>query len=182
VVFEYDSPRTGGGWLVWDAGGQLLACVTGTTGFQGLGALRYRLVDPAGVPLLGLEEGGPTRPGLHLTDPFGRPLGTIRGWGTRERTRYDLVAGGPMGSVDLTTTRYTVDAAVTDAGGRQVASLSKGLERVDTLRHRSWFSVRRDPGLIDPLRVLVVAVPLAIHMDLTRRSIGDSGHDRWDPL
>jgi hypothetical protein len=183
LVFEYDSPQTGDGWLVWDPAGTLVARVTGSTGFQGLGAMRYRLVDPQGLPLLGLEEGGPARPGLHVTDPFGRPLGTVRGWGTNESSRYDLVAGvAPVGAVDVTTTRYTIDARLTDAGGREVAVLSKGLERVGTLRHRSWLSLTRDPDLADPLRLLVVATPLALHMDLFRRSIGDSGHDRWDPL
>lgn len=183
LVFEYDSPQTGEGWLVWDPAGGLVARVAGTTGFQGLGALRYRVVDPQGVPLMELAEGGPARPGLHLSDPFGRPLGTVRGWGTNERTRYDLVAGdAPVGAVDVTTTRYTIDARLTDAGGREVALLSKGLERVGTLRHRSWLSLSRDPDLGDPLRLLVVATPLALHMDLFRRSLGDTGHDRWDPL
>jgi hypothetical protein len=183
LVFEYDSPQTGDGWLVWDPVGSLVARVTGGTGFQGLGAMRYRLVDPQGLPLLGLEEGGPARPGLHVTDPFGRPLGTVRGWGTNESSRYDLVAGdGPVGAVDVTTTRHTLDARLSDAGGREVAVVSKGLERVGTLRHRSWLSLSRDPDLADPLRLLVVATPLALHMDLFRRSIGDTGHDRWDPL
>jgi hypothetical protein len=183
LVFEYDSPQTGDGWLVWDARGGLVARVTGSTGLQGLGALRYRLVDPQGLPLVLVEEGGPTRPGLHVSDPFGRPLGAVRGWGTNERTRYDLVAGAaPVGGVDVTTTRYTIDARLTDAGGREVAVLSKGIERVGAMRHRSWLSLSRDPDLVDPLRLLVVATPLALHMDLTRRSIGDTGTERWDPL
>ena len=183
LVFEYDSPQTGDGWFVWDPAGRLVARVTGATGFRGLGPLHLRLADPGGVPLLAVDEGGPTRPGLHVGDPFGRPLGTVRGWGTNEHTRYDLVAGGaPVGAVDMTTTRYTIDANITDAEDRQVAVLSKGIERVDALRHRSWLALTRDPDLPDPLRLLVVATPLAVHMDLFRRSIGDTGHDRWDPL
>jgi hypothetical protein len=183
LVFEYDSPQTGDGWFVWDPGGRLVARVTGPTGFQGFGPIHYRLVDPRGQPLLVVDEGGPTRPGLHIGDPFGRPLGTVRGWGTNERTRYDLVVGtAPAGVVDMTTTRYTIDASITDADDRQVAVLSKGIERVGAMRHRSWLSLTRDPELADPLRLLVVATPLAIHMDLFRRSVGDTGHDRWDPL
>jgi hypothetical protein len=183
LVFEYDSPQTGDGWFVWDPAGQLVARVIGTTGFQGFGPLHYRLVDPRGLPILVLDEGGPSRPGLHVGDPFGRPLGAVRGWGTNERSRYDLVAGsGPVGAVDMTTTRYTIDATIADAADRQVAVLSKGIERVGTMRHRSWLSLTRDPDLTDPLRLLVAATPLAVHMDLLRRSIGDTGHDRWDPL
>jgi hypothetical protein len=183
LVFEYDSPQTGDGWFVWDAAGRLVARVTGTTGFSGLGALHHRLVDPRGLPLLVLDEGGPTRPGLHVGDPFGRPIGTVRGWGTNEHSRYDLLAGdAPVGVVDMTTTGYTIDATVTDADDRQVAVLSKGIERVDTLRHRSWLALTRDPDLPDPLRLLVVATPLAIHMDLFRRSVGDTGSDPWNPL
>jgi len=183
LVFEYDSPQTGDGWHVWDATGRSVARVTGTSGFRGLGPLHHRLVDPRGIPLLTVEEGGPTPPGLHVSDPFGRALGTVQGWGTNERSHYELrVSGAPVGTVDVTTTRYTIDATVTDAGDRQVAVLSKGIERVGTLRHRSWLSLTRDPELLDPLRMLVVAAPLAVHMDLFRRSVGDSGHDRWDPL
>jgi len=182
-VFEYDSPQTGDGWLVWDATGALVARVAGTTGFQGLGALRYQLVDPRGLPLLLLEEGGPARPGLHVSDAFRRLLGTVRGWGANETPRYELVAGdAPVGAVDVTTTRYTIDARLADAHGREVAVLSKGLERVGPLRHRSWLSLTRDPDLADPLRLLVVATPLALHMDLSRRSNGDTGSDGWDPL
>lgn len=183
LVFEYDSPQTGDGWFVWDPAGRLVARVTGSTGFSGFGPMQYRLVDPRGLPLLVLDEGGPSRPGLHVGDPFGRPLGTVRGWGTNERTRYDLVAGvAPVGAVDMTTTRYTIDATITDASDRQVAVLSKGIERVGAMRHRSWLSLTRDPELADPLRLLVAATPLAVHMDLFRRSIGETGHDRWDPL
>ena len=183
LVFEYDSPQTGDGWFVWDPAGRLVARVTGATGLQGFGALHHRLVDPAGLPLLALDEGGPAHPGLHVSDPHGRPLGTIRGWGTDERTRYELLAAGaPVGSVDMTTTRHTIDATVTDVADRQVAVLSKGIERIGAMRHRSWLSLSRDPDLPDPLRLLVVATPLAIHMDLFRRSVGDTGHDRWNPL
>lgn len=183
LVFEYDSPQTGDGWFVWDPEGRLVARVTGTSGWRGLGPLHHQLVDPGGLPILGLAEGGPAAPGLHVSDPFGRPLGTVRGWGTNERTRYDLFAGGvTVGAVDMATTRYTIDATVTDAEDRQVAVLSKGIERIGAMRHRSWFSLSRDPDLPDPLRVLVVATPLAVHMDLFRRSVGDTGHDRWNPL
>jgi hypothetical protein len=183
LVFEYDSPQTGDGWFVWDPRGRLVARVTGTTGFQGFGPLHHRLVDPRGLPLLALDEGGPVQPGLHVSDAFGRPLGSVRGWGTDERTRYDLLVGGmPVGAVDMTTTRYTIDATITDADDHQVAVLSKGIERVGTLRHRSWLALTRDSDLRDPLRLLVVATPLAVHMDLFRRSVGDTGHDRWDPL
>jgi hypothetical protein len=87
-----------------------------------------------------------------------------------------------VGTVDLTTTRYTIDATITDTEDRQVAVLSKGIERIGAMRHRSWFSLSRDPDLPDPLRLLVVATPLAVHMDLFRRSVGDTGHDRWNPL
>jgi hypothetical protein len=168
---------------VWDAGGRLVARVAGTSGFQGFGPMHYRLVDPAGLPLLVLDEGGPARPGLHVGDPFGRELGLVRGWGTNERTRYDLVVGtSTVGVVDMTTTRYTIDASITDADDRQVAVLSKGIERVDAMRSRSWLSLTRDPDLPDPLRLLVVATPLAVHMDLFRRSVGDTGSDRWNPL
>jgi Protein of unknown function (DUF2510) len=183
LVFEYDSPQTGNGWYVWDAAGRSVARVTGTTGFQGLGPLHHRLVDPRGIPLLAVAEGGPTRPGLHVSDAFGRALGTVRGWGTNERSRFDLLVGdAPVGVVEVATTRYTIDATITDTDERQVAVLSKGIERVDALRHRSWLSLTRDPELTDPLRLLVVATPLAVHMDLFRRSVGDTGHDRWDPL
>jgi hypothetical protein len=183
LVFEYDSPQTGDGWFVWDAGGRLVARVAGTSGFQGFGPMHHRLVDPAGLPLLVLDEGGPARPGLHVGDPFGRELGMVRGWGTNERTRYDLVVGtATVGVVDMTTTRYTIDASITDADDRQVAVLSKGIERVDAMRSRSWLSLTRDPDLPDPLRLLVVATPLAVHMDLFRRSVGDTGSDRWNPL
>jgi hypothetical protein len=183
LVFEYDSPQTGDGWFVWDPAGRLVARVMGSSGFQGFGPMHYRLVDPRGLLLLVLDEGGPAHPGLHLGDPFGRPLGTVRGWGTDERTRYDLVAGGaPVGTLDMTNTRYTIDADLTDAADRQVAVLSKGIERLGGLRHRSWLSLTRDPDLPDPLRLLVVAAPMAVHMDLFRRSVGNTGHDRWDPL
>ncbi len=183
LVFEYDSPQTGDGWFVWDDRAQLRARVTGSTGFQGLGAMRYRMVDPKGLPLMIVEEGGPARPGLHVLDPFGRPLGVVRGWGTNERSHYELVVDATtVGAVDLAATRYTIDATLTDAVGRQVAALNKGVEPLGTFRHRSWFALTRDPELADPLRSLVVAAPLAVHMDLFRRSIGNTGHDRWDPL
>ena len=183
LVFEYDSPQTGEGWFVWDGRAQLLARVTGGAGFQGLGAMRYHLVDQRGLPLLVVEEGGPARPGLHVHDPFGRPVGAVRGWGTNERSHYDLIAGdAAVGAVELATTRSTIDATITDATGRQVAALTKGVEQLGTYRHRSWLSLTRDPQLTEPLRSLVVVAPLAVHMDLFRRSVGDTGHDRWDPL
>jgi hypothetical protein len=183
LVFEYDSPQTGDGWMVWDPAGRLVARVLGSAGFQGLGAMHYRLVDPRGLPLLVLDEGGPANPGLHVGDPYGRPLGMVRGWGTNERTRYDLLAGGvPAGTLDMTNTRYTIDVTVTDAADRQVGVLSKGIEQLGGLRHRSWLALTRDPDVADPLRLLVVAAPLAVHMDLFRRSIGDTGFDRWNPL
>ena len=183
LVFEYDSPQTGDGWLVWDAAGRLVARVVGTTGSQGLGSMHHRLVDPAGLPLLVVDEGGPPRPGLHVGDPFGRPLGTVRGWGTNERSRYDLLAGAtPVGAVDMTTTAYTIDATVTDAEDLQGPVLSKGSQPMGPFPHRSWLALTRDPDLRDPLRLLVVATPLAVHMDLFRRAVGDTGPDRWDPL
>ena len=183
LVYEYDSPQTGDGWFVWDPDGRLVGRVTGVSGFQGFGPLHHRLVDPAGMALLAVEEGGPSSPGLHVSDAFGRPLGTVRGWGTNERTRYELLAGGAsVGAVDMTTTHFTIDATITDADDRQVAVLSKGIERLGAMRHRSWLSLSRDPDLPDPLRLLVVATPLAVHMDLFRRSVGNTAHDRWNPL
>jgi hypothetical protein len=181
LVVEYDSPETGPGWRVWDRGQRQVGVVTGSAGLQ-MGPMRYALLDPAGLPLLVVREGGLASPGLHVEDPFGRPLGHVSGFGTSQLTRYELSTGRvPVGRASATMTPRSIDVEVTDGVGRRVATMGKATEPLSTFRHRSWFTLERDPTLVDPLRLLVVALPLSVHLDLTRRSIGNE-RGSWNPL
>lgn len=194
VGFFYQGDEMPDGWPVY-VGERTVAAVRVTNRF--FGADEYFLEDTAAFPLLMVH---PTPAhfdsGYEILDPQVGYLGLVNlTQGNRQSSLYDVLDARNQLAARATveTSRHAVETCVVvDVSGRQIARVVQGKERTGLLSSRAWLTLERDPAVVDPLRILLVALPLALHDDLSQRATTYNAghhagstrrvHDRWDPL
>ncbi|MGY5883760.1 phospholipid scramblase-related protein [Modestobacter lacusdianchii] len=125
---------------------------------------RLEVRDPTGVVVVLTRPAKLVRSRVLVTGPDGRPVGEIVQATVLGRIRFDLVAGGQLvGAVQAENWRAW-DFAITDAGGVEVARITKrweGLARtLFTTADRYVVQVHR--RLEEPLAGLVLAAALTV--------------------
>lgn len=188
LVYEYAGPAAKGGWPVSDREQRQIARVT-VAGF-GSSRREHRMLDAGGAPVLTVfyDSSGMlarTDQPLPVLGPSGTELGRFRGRLVgRSGFEYEVTAAGaPTGRMRVSVTDDAVtDAVIEGAAGHRVATITQARERLSLFKVRASFTLDRGADLADPLRVLAVAAPLALHCDLDVREDMQPGRRTWTPL
>ncbi|WP_222192435.1 phospholipid scramblase-related protein [Modestobacter italicus] len=135
---------------------------------------RLEVRDPTGVVLVLTRPAKLLRSRVQVSGPDGRPVGEIAQANVLGRIRFDLVVGGQLvGAIQAENWRAW-DFAVTDAGGVEVARITKrweGLARtLFTTADRYAVQVHR--RLEEPLAGLVLAAALTVDTALKQDQRG----------
>jgi hypothetical protein len=148
------------------------------------------MVAAGGAPVLAVfyESSGMlarTDQPLPVLGPDGAEHGRFRGRLVgRSGFEYEITAAGAAaGRMKVAVTDDAVtDAVVEDAAGQRVATITQSHERLSMFKVRASFTVERHATIADPLRMLAVAAPLALHCDLDVREDMQPGRRTWTPL
>ena len=191
LVYEYNGPNAHDGWTIFDADDQRVATVD-TPGFFSLANITYTMLDTAGQPVLMVTYVNPgiiARSGVPLVvvHPSGNEWGrfeppSLNGY---SETVFDALVGTTtVGQLTASHDRSAItDAGLADAAGTRVATIGQGKKRMGFFKQQAWLTLERPPDLADPLRLLAVAAPLALHLDLSRRGTSSRrGRSTWHPL
>ncbi|WP_199506480.1 phospholipid scramblase-related protein [Geodermatophilus sp. TF02-6] len=138
---------------------------------------RLEVRDASGVVLVLTRPATLLRARLVVERPDGQPVGEIVQASIRGRSRFDLVAGGRVVGAIRAEDRAAWDFPVTDAGGTEVARITKrweGLARA-LLSTADRYVVRVHSRLEDPLASMVIACALTVDTALEQ---DDRGGDR----
>jgi hypothetical protein len=173
--YEYVGPaaKSAKGWAVTDAAQQLVATVPQPTGFS-IGIPNYPLVDAAGTQVAVVVPGENQSHTHWIFDGAGQPIAYVGKYeGDWDQTSYELLQEHTtLARIQLSTTSTSITGVtITDGTGQQVATIAQNSERISFLKGRTWFALERNDGLTDPLRLLTVAAPLLVHLDLELREL-----------
>ncbi|MFG2250105.1 phospholipid scramblase-related protein [Spirillospora sp. NPDC048823] len=183
-VLRVDQPRGVPGaesrYRVFDGNGTLLATAgerdisrlrraARTAGGGGGSGRTVHVESTQGVPLISVQAQKGTGSGdTHVSTADGALIGSLRKIGEKAGYQYMLLdaAERPVGRLDGS--RYGYKFRVIDGYGNHVAQVDKKLKGVATelLTTADRYSVEIFQPLHDPLRVLVVATPIAIDLML----------------
>jgi hypothetical protein len=184
LFFEHGGPNAKAGWPVFDGNSQHLGWVRQPGGLMG-GVRPYHLVTTEDRPVLTAASAGTglkTRRDVPLAvvGPQGQELGRFgppeSAWQSlRAKSRevgFTLYAGGAVvGRLRGNVTRFDGVGVVEDATGKQIANIMKSEQKLSTFKVRLLFVLERDGTLVDPLRSLAVAAPLALHTAICNQQI-----------
>lgn len=138
-----------------------------TVGGGGGGGRTVHVESAQGVPLISVTA-GVSASGAHVHTADGALIGALRKAGEKAGYQYTLLdsAARPVGQ--LNGSRHGYKFPVIDGYGTHVAQVDKKLKGVATelLTTADKYSVEIFQPLHDPLRVLVVATPIAIDLML----------------
>jgi hypothetical protein len=187
--FEYVGPaaKSAKGWAVTDAAQQLVATVPQPTGFS-IGIPNYPLVDAAGTQLAVVVPGEQQSHTHWVFDGAGQPIAYVGKYdGDWERTSYELLQEHTtLARIQVGTNATSVTGVtISDSSGQEVATIAQNSERISFLKGRTWFTLERNNALSDPLRLLTVAAPLIVHLDLELRELrANTGRVQrdWHPI
>jgi hypothetical protein len=121
-------------------------------------------------------------------DGASQPIAYVGNYdGDWEQTSYELLhEHTTLARIELGTTSTSITGVtITDSSGQQVATIAQNSERISFLKGRTWLALERNDGLADPLRLLTVAAPLIVHLDLELRELrANTGRVQrdWRPI
>ena len=157
-------------WPVFEGGGVTVGWVHVPTGLT-FGPKTYGLADASHRPLLQVtQRGGITAGGYRVLGAAGGELGVLRlvGIGGLGELRVELTVGGVAIArleTDLDALVAT-GAPVTVPTGTAAASVALASDEGG----RRWFALRWHGPSVDPVRTMVIALPLALHAELSERA------------